>query len=140
MKRLKFFLLIIIPILLFCFFYFRFDQEFGDPAHDEIQVGFNVDDESVKVNDPAEIIKANQAFNVVVTYANMVEGNSNFPAKLQITSLESNEIIFEDNWIDSYGISGKTNKIYPENWKIGKYNLTLFRNDKVITTKTIELK
>lgn len=131
--------MIIILIILVSFLYFRFVEEFDSPSHDEIQVGYNLNDESLRITNPKNSITRNRSFKVVVIYSEMVEDNTNSPAKLQIVDLGNDKVVFEDYWTDSYGISGTTKEINPKNWVKGQYKIELYRQNKLQTTKTIEV-
>jgi hypothetical protein len=115
------------------------EEKFAAPSHDEIQVGYNVDDESAKINDPTHTVKRNRTFEVSILYAKRVKKGEGTTAKLQIVNTKNKQSVFEDTWQESYGNSGKTTEINPKTWEAGQYRIELYRGNKLITSKEIKV-
>ncbi|MCF6095358.1 hypothetical protein L1765_15475 [Microaerobacter geothermalis] len=103
--------ILIFPAVLIAFLFFRMEAYFGQPSQDEIQDSNSTNEESGNVIDSTNTINRTRPFVVVVKYARMVEQDTNLPVKLQIVSLNDRKVVFQDNWNDYYGLSGKEYKI-----------------------------
>jgi hypothetical protein len=114
------------------------DPKYATPSHGKIQVGYNVDEESAKINDQRDTITRKKPFHVGVYYSKMVKKDAS--AKIEIMDIKNQNVVFEKRWQDTYGTSGKITKVNPKNWKAGNYRIQMFRKDKLITSRVIKVK
>ncbi len=117
---------------------YRFQRDFSID-NDQIQVGYETNNETQTIINPQDHIKWGKIVVISVHYANMVEKSSNVPSKLILVSRKTNKTVFQDVREEYVGFSGFEIKLDTSSLDRGKYIIKLFRNNKLVTTKSIEV-